>query len=98
MTPLELHLQHALLRVVFNGCDCGFLHSSGLQVLGDAWRAISENIVPQGSSGSIIQDLDPNSNGNNSEMEGDNEHHHEENKENDNNNNNNNEHEIEHEH
>src|SRR5260370_36719710 len=74
MTPLELHLQNALLRVVFNVCDCGFLHGDDLQVLWDAWREISENIIPSGSSGSMIQDINPNSNGRNPKSEGDTKH------------------------
>src|SRR5260370_13686166 len=70
MASLEISFQNALLRVVFNVCSCGFLHSSGLDVLGDAWNGVCQHITPPEWSGSLLQNVNLEPEGSNSKRAG----------------------------
>src|SRR5260370_2555768 len=70
MTPLEISFQNAILRVVFNVCSCGFLHSSDLDVLGDAWNGVCQCITPPEWSGSLLQNVNPEPEGSSSKRVG----------------------------
>src|SRR5260370_1288417 len=70
MTPLEISFQNAILRVVFNVCSHGFLHSSDLDILGDAWNGVCQHITPPEWSGSLLQNVNPEPEGSSSKRAG----------------------------
>src|SRR5260370_39948195 len=70
MTPLEISFQNAILRVVFNICSHGFLHSSNLDVLGDAWNGVCQCITPPEWSGLLLQNVNPEPEGRSSKRAG----------------------------
>src|SRR5260370_21032660 len=70
MTPLEISFQNAILRVVFNICSHGFLHSNNLDILGDAWNGVCQHITPPEWSVSLLQNVNPEPEGSNSKRAG----------------------------
>src|SRR5260370_23367201 len=70
MTPLEISFQNTILRVVFNVCSHGFLHSSDLDILGDAWNRVCQHITPPEWSGSLLQNVNPEPEGSSSKRAG----------------------------
>src|SRR5260370_9730004 len=71
MYSLEIFLKNGILRVVFNIiCSCGFLHSSNLDVLGDAWNRVYQHITPPEWSGSLPQNVNLEPEGSNSKRVG----------------------------